>query len=360
MIKITLGVLATLLASLSTVVVGQRNPTISYITREQIVNIGGTVTLECSVQYKGTYPVLWVRMDPSSPRDALTIASSSQMIIRDNRFSLRHDMATSTYTLQVKDIQESDAGTYQCQVIISTTHKITANVQVLVRMPPVIADNSTRSRVTSEGQAVRLECYAGGFPPPKISWRRENNAVLPTGGSIYRGNILNIPRVSKDDRGTYYCVADNGVGRGARRNVNIEVEFAPVVTIPRPRVGQALQYDADLECHVEAYPPPAITWIKDNFQLTNNQHYKISIFATADEYTDSTLRVITVEKFQYGSYICKANNKLGNQQRSVELFETVVPVCPPACDQRYTTSSAVQQYDKEFYLFALAVLSAVF
>jgi len=32
----------------------------------------------------------------------------------------------------------------------------------------------------------------------------------------YRGNILKIHSVKKEDRGTYYCVADNGVGKSAR------------------------------------------------------------------------------------------------------------------------------------------------
>lgn len=57
-------------------------------------------------------------------------------------------------------------------------------------------------------------------------------------------------------------------------NIAVEVEFAPVVTVPKPRLGQALQYDMDLECHVEAYPPPAIVWVKDDVQLSNNQHYR--------------------------------------------------------------------------------------
>lgn len=43
-----------------------------------------------------------------------------------------------------------------------------------------------RSVVASEGDSVELSCYAGGMPIPDISWRRENNAILPTGGSIYR------------------------------------------------------------------------------------------------------------------------------------------------------------------------------
>lgn len=160
-------------------------------------------------------------------------------------------------------------------------------------------------------------------------------AILPTGGSTFSGNVLKINSVQKEDRGTYYCVADNQVSKGDRRNINLEVEFSPVITVPRPRLGQALQYDMDLECHIEAYPPPAVVWIKDGIQLSNNQHYSVSHFATADEFTDSTIRVITIEKRQYGDYICKAVNKLGSAEAKVNLFETVIPVCPPACGQAH-------------------------
>lgn len=147
--------------------------------------------------------------------------------------------------------------------------------------------------------------------------------------------MLKIQSVQKEHRGTYYCVADNGVSKGDRRNINLEVEFAPVISTPRPRYGQALQYDMDLECHIEAYPPPAIVWVKDEVQLSNNQHYTVSHFATADEFTDSTLRVITIEKRQYGDYICKATNKLGYAEAKINLYETVIPVCPPACGQAH-------------------------
>ncbi|XP_038219786.1 lachesin [Zerene cesonia] len=327
---------------LTTIANCQRTPTISHITQEQIRDIGGQVDLDCSVHYGQDYPVLWVKYDRLKTTESLPLSTSSGLIIRDSRFSLRYDDASATYTLSIKDIQETDAGWYQCQVIITVNNKITAEVELQVRRPPIISDNSTRSIVTSEMESTQMECYADGFPPPKISWRRENNAILPTGGSIYRGNILKIPRVHKEDRGTYYCVAENGVGKGARRNINLEVEFAPVVTVPRPRLGQALQYDMDLECHVEAYPPPAISWVKDEVLLSNNQHYRISHFATADEFTDTTLRVITIEKRQYGIFTCKAQNKLGRDEGRVELFETIIPVCPPACGQaRYGAAASL-------------------
>ncbi|KRT83427.1 Immunoglobulin [Oryctes borbonicus] len=89
----------------------------------------------------------------------------------------------------------------------------------------------------------------------------------------------------------------------------------------------------DMECHIEAYPLPGITWLKDGILISSNQHYSIATFGAAEEFTDSTLRAITIEKRQFGKYICKAANKLGSAQAEVELFETINPVCPPACDQ---------------------------
>ena len=55
--------------------------------------------------------------------------------------------------------------------------------------------------------------------------------------------------MKKEDRGTYYCVADNGIGKAAQRAVAVDVEFPPVVTTTAPsvgggetRIGQALGY----------------------------------------------------------------------------------------------------------------------
>ncbi|XP_011301828.1 lachesin [Fopius arisanus] len=335
----------------------QRAPTISYISQQQIKDIGGTVELQCSVQYGQEYPVLWLKSNSNT--DTVALSSRTSLIIKESRFSLRYDEATSTYTLQIKDIQETDAGMYLCQIYISLTSKISGHVELQVRRPPYISDNSTRSIVVSETEAVELFCYAGGFPSPKISWRRENNAILPTGNSIYRGNVLKITSIRKEHRGTYYCVAENGVGRGARRNINIEVEFSPVITAPRPRLGQALQYDMDLECHVEAYPPPAINWLKDDIVLSNNQHHSISHFATADEYTDTTIRIITIEKRQYGQYVCKAANKLGSAETTVELFETIIPVCPPACGQAHYGAGVLPVSSGPLIAFVLIVAAII-
>lgn len=178
------------------------------------------------------------------------------------------------------------------------------------------------------------------------------------GGSTYNGNVIKIHTVNKEDRGTYYCFADNGVGKGDRRNVNLEIEFPPVITAPREKIGQALHYDVDLECHIEAYPPPQILWSRDSYVISNNRDHKISHFETTDEFTDSTLRITTVKKKQFGDYVCAAANKLGRAEAKIHLYETKSPVCPPACGG-HQASSAISCNIHSFFLLFVTFLYTV-
>ncbi|XP_037948758.1 lachesin-like [Teleopsis dalmanni] len=173
----TCAVLITLCLLLVQRTHAQRTPTISYITQEQIKDIGGTVEFDCSVQYAKEYTVLWIKTDT----DPVFLSTGSTLVIKDSRFAMRYDPNSSTYKLQIKDIQETDAGVYTCQIVMSVTHSVKGTVKLSVRRPPVISDNSTQSLVASEGNEVQMECFASGYPTPTITWRRENNAILPTG-----------------------------------------------------------------------------------------------------------------------------------------------------------------------------------
>jgi len=83
-------------------VAAQRSPTISYISQEQIKDIGETVELVCSVQYAQDYPVLWIKVNKDSANEQVALSTGTALIIRDSRFALKHDTASSSYTLQVR------------------------------------------------------------------------------------------------------------------------------------------------------------------------------------------------------------------------------------------------------------------
>lgn len=331
-----------LLAALNTACV-LANPTITFISKDQIVNIGDDLELKCNFVDSGGYSIGWTRFDPNSaPRRVTTIARGTSLDVPSDRFHAAFDTRQSQYILRIDQVNENDAGVYQCQIAQGTSMPQTARTNVFVRIPPTISDNSTRSVITSVGADFQMNCHAAGYPQPAISWRRNKNSLIPINGgvAIHRGHSLALKNVTKHDRGTYYCVADNGVSPGARRGISVEVEFRPVVKAGQVRYEQALQYDADLHCTVEAFPSPSISWFKDGHELSNNQHYSVAIFDTSNELSQTTLRVKKIEKRQYGVYQCRAANKFGASEAEVRLDETPNVVCPPACDTQNYLSSA--------------------
>lgn len=122
------------------------------------------------------------------------------------------------------------------------------------------------------------------------------------------------------------------------------MEFSPAISVPRPKVAQALKYDIELECRAEAYPAPAITWFKGDKQIISedvyrwvdwnsllnfwreiiliffNFLYSITNVGTVDEVTTSVLRIHAIENSHYGDYHCKARNKCGHSEARIHLF----------------------------------------
>merc|ERR1712198_338977 len=106
-----------------------RRPTISFITQPEIVtDIGGTVEMKCTIQYASDYPVIWMKLDSVDRNNDLTVTVGTTLILKDPRFNIDLDKETSTYTLRISDIQETDGSIYQCQVLVALTDKVYADV----------------------------------------------------------------------------------------------------------------------------------------------------------------------------------------------------------------------------------------
>lgn len=180
-----------ILLSLSSLVTAQQNPSISFISKEQVVEIGDSVELRCTTQYANDYPLTWIKIDPENQNNNLFISRGQTINIPHSRYSVKVENQPSsyypsaTYVLLIDKIQEVDTGKYSCQIIVGTANKITAETDVIVRIPPIISDNSTRSVITTVGSNVDLYCYALGFPRPTISWRREKNKLSVSSCSFY-------------------------------------------------------------------------------------------------------------------------------------------------------------------------------
>lgn len=47
------------------------------------------------------FPVLWVKIDRGKVTEPVVLSTGSTLIIKDSRFSLRQDIDSTSYTLQV-------------------------------------------------------------------------------------------------------------------------------------------------------------------------------------------------------------------------------------------------------------------
>ncbi|XP_059620977.1 lachesin-like [Phlebotomus argentipes] len=300
---------------------------ITDISQKQIKEIGEYTHLNCTVKTDGAYKVWWNKRKLERTTESFPISIDDQLTINDPRFKIVHDQASSTYSLQISNLESSDTGIYECLIFISFDERPSSSVELFVRHPPIVSEKlSTKVAQVAEHQPVNLECYADGYPRPTITWTREYNALMPGGGHKITGNLLKIPSARKEDRGTYYCMAENDVGKSNPKTVTLEVEFAPVISIPRPKVAQALDYDIELKCRVEAYPPASIVWLRHGHPLQSSEEYKISNLATVDQVTTSSLMIRGLESDQFGDYFCQARNSKGQAESRIHLFESLLPV----------------------------------
>ncbi|XKL67756.1 hypothetical protein PGB90_003247 [Kerria lacca] len=302
----------------------EKTPQIIQITENQIVNLGGTTELSCLVLYAHGYSVVWEKLGQET-NDLNILSSDATSLVRDTRLSLVHDPDSATYTLQIRDIQNSDAGVYKCSILISTTSSVSKEVTLEINNAPIIYDNFPSNVVVVENNSIDLECYAKGFPKPQISWRRENSALLPSGGIFYRGNIFPINNIKREDKGVYYCTAHNNIGKDVR-GIGVDVEFPPSIRPFKSRIEQPLKFSVILGCRMEAFPSPVIKWSKDRNIITNNKFYKIKQ-ETSFDYKESTLQISSLQPNHFGIYICSAMNKIGFDAAEIVLTETVLPAC---------------------------------
>lgn len=308
-----------------------KSPVISAITENQIVGVGEAVEFNCTVEDVGDYAVGWSKSSNGVANNGggVVLSIRGVLSLSDPRYSIREiktDKST-TYSFQIAKIEASDMGSYECQVILSSLDKVTRSLNLSVKHPPVVSEEKTPKSITvKEGDNVDVTCYADGFPKPNISWKREDNSIMPAGGTTHRGATLYIRKAHRLDRGGYYCIADNGVGVPNEKIIRVEVEFRPQISVARPKVAQMKAHPADMECSVQGYPPPLVYWFKNGTQLQSTGNYRITNMASAHETTNSILRILSVNEGDYGDYFCNATNKLGHADARLNLFKPVIPV----------------------------------
>jgi len=314
-----------------TSITGQITPKISFISGPEVVtDLGKTADLVCKVENGKEYPINWIKIsgDKKEDYEYFPLSTGKTLAIRDQRFNLSYESLSSelSITLQINRIEEIDSAIYQCQVIVGIGNKITKQVQLRVKTPVTIHENSTSDLTVVEGQRASLDCLASGFPTPKVEWTRKDGKVLSTGKLKYSGSLLQFDSVERSDRGEYLCIAENKVGPPQNLSTTLTIRFGPKISVTRPRVQQAVGYDVILQCEMDAFPAPAIDWVKGDTTMANDDRHVVVHFSKGETRTLSTLKISGLVADDYGAYQCVAKNAHGSDSQTVELTKTRIPI----------------------------------
>ncbi|XP_064856751.1 B-cell receptor CD22-like [Oncorhynchus nerka] len=164
-----------------------------------------------------------------------------------------------------------------------------------------------------EGSSVTLTCSSDANPPvDKYTWYKKNVTSPKASGQSY-----SITNIISEDRGEYYCEAENKYGRLNSSSVSVDVQYGPKNTsVSVSSSGEIVEGSSvTLTCSSDANPPvDKYTWYFQNETFLNGcgQMYNISNFKSKDS----------------GHYHCEAWNRRGSRNSTALMI--IIPVLTAA------------------------------
>ncbi|XP_073347900.1 cell adhesion molecule 3 [Pagrus major] len=281
------------------------------VTSDEMVSVGGTVTLTCRVAESDNSSLQW------SNTAQQTLYFGEKRALRDTRIQL-HRSTSTELSITIAEVQLSDEGEYTCSIFTMPVRTARATVTVLgVPGKPQI---SGFENPVTEGGEVTLTCTStGSKPPAKLHWYRGDqelegrvNSVQPNPDDpTYNVSSELTLEVSRDDDNALItCAVDHrSLEPGDKRSEqSLRVLYSPKVSIrpesDLPREGEKFH----LQCLGNSNPEPtSYTWEKEG---------GLPPLAKVD---GAFLRFERLNKSDNGVYLCRAENDIGQDQGEYPL-----------------------------------------
>ncbi|KAM7008666.1 vascular cell adhesion protein 1-like [Tautogolabrus adspersus] len=208
---------------------------------------------------------------------------------------------SKTSELVFSSVQSSDSGRYYCTAKNDLGGRRSGYADVEVKYAPKLLSVSVSpSAEIVEGSSVTLTCSSDANPAAKYTWYKKNQK-LPKGQELQGGQRYDFPSIRSEDRGIYFCQAENKHGQIKSVQQVVDVQYAP--KLPSVSVSPSAEIvegsSVTLTCSSDANPAAKYTWFKKN----NNQPLSI----------EAQLVFSSIKSSDSGEFYCKAENKLGEK-----------------------------------------------
>ncbi|XP_064511886.1 leucine-rich repeats and immunoglobulin-like domains protein 3 isoform X1 [Pseudopipra pipra] len=132
----------------------------------------------------------------------------------------------------IVDVKIEDTGVYSCTAQ-NTAGSISANATLTVLETPSFL-RPLMDRTVTKGETAVLQCIAGGSPPPRLNWTKDDSPLVVTERHFFAaGNqLLIIVDTDVEDAGKYTCEMSNTLGT-ERGNIRLNVIPTPTCDSPQ-------------------------------------------------------------------------------------------------------------------------------
>jgi hypothetical protein len=215
-------------------------------------------------------------------------------------------LQTTNATLQLTNVQPSQAGSYTVVVTNIYGAATSAPAVLTVSAKPIIEDSPTDQQAMA-GDTVNFSVVASGVLPMDYHWLFGTNVVLETTNSV-----LCLTNVQPWQAGTYTVVVTNVYGAATSAPAMLTVTGAPVIVVSPANQRVWPNGSADFSVVALGVLPMTYQW----FFGTN----------TILPATNSTLHLVDVQPWQMGTYTVVVTNIYGaatSAPAMLELYPTV-------------------------------------
>ncbi|XP_056910299.1 opioid-binding protein/cell adhesion molecule isoform X1 [Takifugu flavidus] len=267
------------------------------------VRQGDSAVLKCNVDGKVSR-VAWLN------RTTILFAGNEKWSL-DPRVTLLDNTAVTEYSIKIQNVDIHDEGPYVCSILTNKKPKST-KVHLVVQVPARIA-NISKDVTVNEGSNVNLMCQAVGRPDASIIWKYHSPRGMQK--FVTEGQHLELTAITKEQSGSYECIASNDISSPDVRIVQVTVNYPPFISKARgtgTRVGQK----GILQCEASAVPRADFEWYKEDRRLFNG----LNGVKIENQGKQSMLVFFNVSEQDYGNYTCVAMNTMGMTNASIILY----------------------------------------
>uniref|UniRef100_A0A8C4IGD6 Contactin 3b n=1 Tax=Dicentrarchus labrax TaxID=13489 RepID=A0A8C4IGD6_DICLA len=234
-------------------------------------------------------------------------------------FPSKVKMKNSNAVLEIPNLQQEDAGTYECMAE-NRRGKNAARGRISFHAKPHWLQTMTDTALSIE-ENLFWECKATGKPKPSYSWLKNGDQVVAEGRVQIENGALSIAALNLSDSGMYQCVAENKHGiiySSAQLMVLASppsFSKSPLRALLKARSGS----EVTLECKPQASPPAISLWKKGN-EILQRTESSASLRITL--LPNGTLKITNVTRRDAASYTCVAKNQFGTASTTGRLIIT--------------------------------------